>query len=215
MNGKSLWKYVPPPGPTLSLLLIGLVLLSALIYYRAVKIQRFLEPALALSQPRNEFAKNINLIFQKEFGKESMRGLKIKSSSILIETSLLFSADGTMKSSAQDDLQKLARVFLALMKNDHTRSEISLVLIIGRFPSYGARGVNASEMMAVQRMVGSIQNGLFLLEPELGIRYSSYFAGVAQPTDPHEPNRYVLELRIIPSEFLHIEVLEKLEKYSL
>ena len=110
---------------------------------------------------------------------------------------------------------KLARVFLALMKNDHTRSEISLVLIIGRFPSYGARGVNASEMMAVQRMVGSIQSGLFQLEPELGIRYSSYFAGVAQPTNPHEQNRYVLELRIIPSEFLHIEVLEKLEKYSL
>jgi hypothetical protein len=214
MNGKSLWKYAPPPGPTLSLLLIGLVLLSALIYYRAVKIQRFLEPALALSQPRNEFAKNINLIFQKEFGK-SMRGLKIKSSSVLIETSLLFSEDGTMKPSAPDELQKLARVFLALMKDDHTRSEISLVLIIGRFPSYGARGVKVSEMMAAQRLVGSIQSGLFQLEPELGIRYSSYFASVTQPTDPHERNKYILELRIIPSEFLHIEVLEKLEKYSL
>ena len=214
MNGKSLWKYAPPPGPTFSLLLIGLVLLSALIYYRAVKIQRFLEPALALSQPRNEFAKNINLIFQKEFGK-SMRGLKIKSSSVLIETSLLFSEDGTMKPSAPDELQKLARVFLALMKDDHTRSEISLVLIIGRFPSYGERGVKVSEMMAAQRMVGSIQSGLFQLEPELGIRYSSYFAGVTQPTDPHERNKYILELRIIPSEFLHIEVLEKLEKYSL
>jgi hypothetical protein len=144
-----------------------------------------------------------------------MRGLKIKSSSVLIETSLLFSEDGTIKPSAPDELQKLARVFLALMKDDHTRSEISLVLIIGRFPSYGARGVKVSEMMAAQRMVGSIQSGLFQLEPELGIRYSSYFAGVAQPTDPQERNKYVLELRIIPSEFLHIEVLEKLEKYSL
>ncbi len=215
MNGKSLWKYTPPPGPTLSLLLIGLVLLSALIYYRAVKIQRFLEPALALSQPRNEFAKNINLIFQKEFGTKSIRGLRIKSSSILIETSLLFSGEGILKPSAQDDLQKLARVFLALMKDEHARSEISLVLIIGRFPSYGARGVNVSEMVAVQRMVGFIQNGLFQLEPELGIRYSSYFAGVAQPTSPHEGNRNLVEIRIIPSEFLHIEVLEKLEKYSL
>lgn len=215
MNDRSLWKYVPQPGPTFSLLLIGLVLLSALIYYRAVKIQRFLEPALALSQPRNEFAKNINLIFQKEFGTKSKRGLKIKSSSILIDTSLLFSGDGIMKPSARDDLQKLARVFLALMKDEHARSEISLILIIGRFPSYGARGVKFSEMMAAQRMVGSIQSGLFQLEPELGIRYSSYFAGVAQPTNPHERNRDVLELRIIPSEFLHIEVLEKLEKYSL
>jgi len=213
MNGKSLWRYVAP-GPILIFLLIGLVLLSALIYYRAVKIQRFLEPALALSQPRNEFAKNIKLIFQKEFGTQAMRDMKIKSSSIFIESSLLFSGDGTMKSSAPGELQKLARVFLALMKDDHARSEISLVLIIGRFPSYGAKGVKASEVMAIQRMVGFVQNGLFQLEPELGIRYSSFFAGVAQPTSPHDPNKEMLEFRIIPSEFLHIEVLEKLEKYS-
>src|SRR5512143_2212095 len=64
MKGGSLWKYAPPPGPVISLLLIGLVLLSSLLYYRSVKIQRFLEPALALSQPRNEFAKHIRQIIQ-------------------------------------------------------------------------------------------------------------------------------------------------------
>ena len=69
MNRRSLWKYVPPAGPVLSLLLIGLVVLSALLYYRAVKIQRFLEPALALSQPRNEFTKNISQNFQREIGR--------------------------------------------------------------------------------------------------------------------------------------------------
>ncbi|MGE5172368.1 MAG: hypothetical protein ACM3MD_00910 [Betaproteobacteria bacterium] len=214
MNGKSLWKYVPPAGPILSLLLVGLVLLSALLYYRAVKIQRFLEPALALSQPRNEFAKKINMIFEKEFGKKSIAGLKVKSSSILIEKSLLFSADGTVKDSAPAEFQKLARIFLSLMKDEQTRSEISLVLIIGRFPSYGAKGSNTMERTQVQRMVGFIQDVLLHVEPELGIRYSTYFAGVVQPTDPQEGNRDVVELRIIPSEFLHIEVLQKLEKYA-
>ncbi len=214
MNGRSLWKLVPSPGPILSILLVGLVILSALLYYRAVKIQRFLEPALALSQPRNEFAKKINMIFEKEFGKKPIKGLKVKSSSILIEKSLLFSADGTVNASALPEFQKLARIFSSLMKDDHTRSEISLVLIIGRFPFYGAKGPNIVEKTRVQRMVGFIQDVLLHVEPELGVRYSTYFAGVVQPANPQEGNSDVLELRIIPSEFLHIEVLEKLEKYS-
>lgn len=214
MNGKSLWKYVPPPGLILSLLLIGLVLLSALLYYRAVKIQRFLEPALALSQPRNEFTKSINSIFEKEFKTKSIKGLKIRSSSILMETSLLFSGEGVPKASARDDLQKLARIFLSLMKDDHTRSEISQVLIIGRYPSYGMTGTTIMERVKVQRMVGFIQDALFHLEPELGIRYAPYFSGAAQPTNPQEKKSEVVEFRIVPSEFLHIEVLEKLEKYA-
>lgn len=213
MSGKSLWKYAPPVGPTLSLLLIGLVLLSALIYYRAVKIQRFLEPALALSQPRNEFTKSINQKFQKEFGTGPIRGLTFRSGSLLIEQSLLFTREGRLTPSAQVNLQKLARVYLALMKDDHTRSEINLVLIIGRFPSRGARGTNIAAWAHVGRTVGFIQDALFQLEPELGRRYSTFFASVIQPANPHEGNTNTVEFRIIPSEFLHIEVLEKLEKY--
>jgi hypothetical protein len=214
MNGKSLWKYAPPAGPTLSLLLIGLVLLSALVYYRAVKIQRFLEPALALSQPRNEFTKSINRKFQKEFGTEPIRGLSFRSGSLLMETSLLFTREGRLTSSAQVNLQKLARAYLALMKDDRTRSEINLVLIIGRVPSRGAEGTNVAEWAHVGRTVGFIQNALFRLEPELGRRYSTSFASVIQPASPHEGSMNTVEVRIIPSEYLHIELLEKLEKYS-
>ncbi len=214
MNDRSPWKYVPSAGPVLSLLLVGLVLLSALLYYRAVKIQRFLEPALALSQPRNEFAKHIKSIFQKEFGEGPIKGLTLRSSSILMEKSFLFSDDGTVKASAPTDFQKLARIFVSLMKDEHARSEISLVLIIGRFPSLGAGGADIVERAKVQRMVGFIQDALLQSEPELGIRYSTYFASVAQPTTPHEGNLDVVEVRIIPSEYLHIEVLDRLEKYS-
>ncbi len=213
MKGKSLWRFVPPAGPVLGLLLIGLVLLSGMLYYRAVKIQRFLEPALALSQPRNEFSKNISRMFQMEFGKEAIKGITIRSGSILMDKSFLFSDNGALSDSAQADLQKLARIFLELMKNDHIRSEISLVLIIGRVHSYGAKGTDAAEWTRAGRTVGFIQNALFRLEPELGVRYSSSFAGVVQPISPHEGNRDVVEFRIVPSEYLHIEVLEKLEKY--
>jgi hypothetical protein len=214
MNGKSPWKYVPPAGPILSLTLIGLVLLSALLYYRAVKIQRFLEPALAISQPRNEFAKNIRLRFQKEFGEEAIKGLKVRTSSILMEKSVLFSKDGNLKASAEADLRKLARIFLSLMQDDHTRSDISLILIMGRFSSGGEWAMNVTERVKAQRIVGFIQDALFHEEPELGRRYSIYFVAATQPTNPHEGTSEVIEFRIISSELLHIEVLEKLEKYA-
>jgi hypothetical protein len=214
VNGRSLWKYTPPAGPILSLLLIGLVLLSALLYYRAVKIQRFLEPALALSQPRNEFSKSIKLTFQNEFGAESVKGLKIRASSILIEQSFLFSKDGALKPSAQADLKKLAHIFLLLMDNEQTRSDISLVLIISRFPSSGTWMTYAADRIQALRMAGFIQDALFFAEPHLGIGYGAYFVAAAQPTNPLEGNRELIELRIIPSELLHIKVLEKLEKYA-
>jgi hypothetical protein len=214
MNSKSLWKYLPPAGPILSLTLISLVVVSAFLYYRAVKIQRFLEPALALSQPRNEFSKSVKQIFEREFEAKTVEGIKIKASSILIEKSLLFSEDGALKASAQVSLQRLARVFLSLMQDDRRRSEISLVLILARFPTYGAMGVNVAQRTKVQRSVSLIQDALFQAEPELNIRYSTYFVGTSQPTTPHEQNMDLVELRIIPSEFLHIEALDKLEKYS-
>ena len=40
---------IAPAGPLLSLALIGVMLLSAVLYYRAVRIQRFLEPSVAVT----------------------------------------------------------------------------------------------------------------------------------------------------------------------
>ena len=94
------------------------------------------------------------------------------------------------------------------------RSEISQVLIIGRYPSYGMTDASIMGRMKVQQMAACIQDALFHLEPELGISYAPYFASAAQPITPNETRSDVVEFRIVPSEFLHVEVLEKLEKYA-
>jgi hypothetical protein len=214
MKSSTIWKYVPSVGPVISLLLIGLVLLSALIYYRAVKIQRFLEPALAISQPRNEFSKNIKTIFQKEFGEEPIQGLRVKGGSILMERSFLFSGDDVLNASAQADLKKLARIFKRLMDDEQSRSDISLVLIIGRFSAGGTWMTYATERIHAQRLVGFVQDALFYAEPQLGLRHGTFFVAAAQPTGPNDGNRDLIEIRIIPSELLHIKVLEKLQKYA-
>ncbi len=215
MSDRSLWKYVPPAGPTLSLALIGLLLLSALLYYRAIKIQRFLEPALAISQPRNEFAQTINLVFQKEFGAESIPGIKVRTSSIAITKALLFSEKGALRApAARIVLKKLAGTFLTLLEDDHTRPNISLVLINARFPADWSKRSNSAERLRAQRMVALIQDSLFEEEPKLGRRYGAYFVTAAQPARPNDGNIGLIELRIIPSELLHIEVLQRLMKYA-
>ena len=188
MNGRSLWKYLPPAGPVLSLALIGLLLLSALLYYRAIKIQRFLEPALAISQPRNEFAQSVNLIFQKEFGAEPLPGIKVRTSSLAIKKSLLFSDRGTLRAPARIILKKFARLFLSLLEDDHARPNISLVLINARFPADGTRKSNGAERIRAQRMVGQIQDSLFEEEPKLGKTYGAYFVAAAQPAHPNDGN---------------------------
>ena len=68
MKYKRIQKFIPHPVPIVILTLIGLLLLSALLYYKAVRSQRYLEPSLALAQPRIEFIHKIGLFFQEEFG---------------------------------------------------------------------------------------------------------------------------------------------------
>jgi hypothetical protein len=63
-------------------------------------------------------------------------------------------------------------------------------------------------------LVGFIQDALFLEMPELGRGYGAYFLSATGPLDAHESAAEVVDFIIVPSEYLHIEVLEKLEKYA-
>jgi hypothetical protein len=214
MNRAFLWKYVPPAGPVLSLLLIGLVVLSALLYYRAVKIQRFLEPALALAQPRNEFTRNISQNFQREFGTLKVGGLQARTSSIVVDRYLLFSADGTLKPSSKIIIKKLSRLFLSLLADARTRNNISIVLVSFHYPADGPKHAAIAARLQAQQMVGLLQDSLYEAEPELGEKFKAYFAAAVHPEQFQRGESGVIELRIIPSELLHIEVLQKLVKYA-
>jgi hypothetical protein len=214
MKERSFWRYVPPAGPILSLLLIGLVLLSALLYYRAIKIQRFLEPALAMSQPRNEFNKRIQETFRKEFGPDPLPGLSAKAGSLFMHKSLLFTANDTVKPSGHAVVKKIARIFHTLLSKAETRAEIGHIVIITRFPPPGPRGGDVRMRMNVQLMAGFIQEALFRAEPELETKYASFFTSGSQLLNSPRGSTDLVEFQIIPSEFLHIEVLEKLEKYA-
>lgn len=214
MNAKSLWKYVPSPGPVLSLALIGLLILSGLLYYRAIRIQRFLEPALAISQPRSEFSAAINQLVLKEFGEQPVSGMKVRTSSIIIKKSVLFTDTGMLTDQGRDILEKLSRVCRSLLQNDATRQYVSIVLINARIPLDKGSPASASERTRITRMVGVVRDQLLGSEPEIRGRYGSFFVAGTQPAASPEGITDVIEVRLIPSELLHIEVLQKLMKYA-
>ena len=206
-------RYLPPTGAVISLLLIGLVLLNALLYYRAVKIQRFLEPALALSQPRNEFTRRINVLFRQEFGERPVNGLQVRRNAIQMKPSVVFAPDGKLKPEGKKILNKLAHVFLVLLQDDTARSEIDHILVVNRFSQHEAPGANVSGRIKAYLLVGFIQDALFLEVPALGRGYREYFmtatGALYRPEDVD-----VVEFVVVPSEFLHIKVLDRLEKYA-
>ncbi|MBI4689190.1 MAG: hypothetical protein HY754_02815 [Nitrospirae bacterium] len=214
MKFRSIKEYILPPEPILSLILIGFLILSGIVYYRAVKIQRFLEPALAVSQPRSEFTRNINKLLVKEFGLEAVRGVKFSMGSIFIEESLLFDKDNRLKESAYSMLKKLGNVFISALSSKNTRLHIDLILINARFPVDSSEELNNRQRLRMQLVADLILDSMYRESPELEKNYSTYFAATAMPVSPPEKGTSdFVEFRIIPSELIHIGLIQRLHKY--
>jgi len=214
IKGANIKKFILPPGPILILTLIGLLLLSALLYYRAVRIQRFLEPALAITQPRITFSRNINNLLLKEFGKEESKGIKFKTGSILVEQSLLIAGVHNINGEDSVVMKKLGRVFLAALSDPAIRDNISLIIVSTRLPLSPEISSNKEFRNQIQNRAELILNSMYKVEPGLERKYGRYFAATALQVDPALKDTDWIEFRIIPTEKLHIEVLQGLEKYA-
>ena len=214
MKGVSIKKFILPPGPILILTLIGLLLLSALLYYRAVRIQRFLEPVLAITQPRITFSRNINNLLLREFGKEESKGIKFKTGSILVEQSLLLAGVHKINGGDTVVLEKLGHVFLAALSDPAIRENISLIIVSTRLPLSPEIRSNKELRNLAQNRAELILNSIYKVAPGLEMAYGRYFAATALPVDPAVKDADWIEFRIIPTDRLHIEVLQRLEKYA-
>lgn len=213
MKSFSVRRLIPPLGPIFSLTLIGALLLSAILYYRAVKIQRFLEPALAISEPRMRFSQDIKDRLAREFDAEELKGLRFRAGSIVVDQSLLFAGAHQAKGSGPLMLQKLSRVFLAVLGDEDLRKNISLILVNSRLPRSPDAALNKELRFMAQERAVVILNALFSAEPKLE-NYAQYFAPSALPVTGSEKELALIEFRIIPTEQLHIEVLQRLEQYA-
>lgn len=213
MKDNVIKKIMISTGPMLSLSLIGILVLSALLYYRAVKIQRFLEPALAITEPRIKFNQEINNLLIKEFG-TTARGVTFRRGSIFVDQSLLFAIPHHKDGSKPLILDKLSRVLLSVLSNPDISSHISLILISINLPLTTDPDLNKELRLEVQKMTAYLLNSLYAAEPVLEKQYGKYFAGTAISAGAPVKELNLIEFRMIPSEKLHINVLQRLEQYS-
>lgn len=206
MDFERIKKYIVPPGPILSLTLIGILFLAGVLYYRAVRIQRFLEPAVAISQPRIQFAENISLLVSGEFGSGPVKGVSFTTNSILVDKNLLKDA-----TAGPIVIKKLGRIFLAMLKDPQMRNYIDSILINSRPALNDDPSINWSDRLAMQHMSERVLDSLYKCEPELGRDYDIYFGAVSMSVAPAEAGW--VEFKVVSSEQIHIDVLLRLEKY--
>ena len=204
-------KFILPSGPILVLTLIGLMFSSALLYYKAVRAQRYLEPSLSIAQPRVAFIQDLRSLLVKEFGKEKMEGIALARNSIFVEGSLIFPDPVHSKVIDGRFLKKLSQVFLSMLEDQDMRSQFDIVLVTTRLKISPSLDVTAKRRSERQYIADSIINSLFKVEPELLQHYST-FTATAILIQPSLNDTWV-EFRIIPNEHLHIELMKSLKKY--
>ncbi len=211
MKFDRLKNFILPPGPVLALTLIGLMFLSALIYYKAVRAQRYLEPSLSIAQPRIDFMQKISSLLENEFGTENIPGVILAKNSIFVEGSLIFSDHVRQNAADTMALKKLSKVFLSMLQDQDMRSQFDLVLISTRIKVSPTMDVTAKKRTERQRIAESIMNSLYAAEPGL-LKYYGTFSATSIPVKANQNDNWI-EFRIIPSEHLHIELMKSLNKY--
>lgn len=207
-------KLLPPPGPILSLALIGLMLVGGQLYYKAVRFQRFLEPALALTQPGSRFDQQVMDLIRQEFAPEDANNIRFVRGSIHVRKSIL--VDTAPHAGGPIVYQRLGTIFKDMLDEPEMRVNIKVILVstVARVSDDPVLNkLNRDIRHDTQDKAEIILDTLYMVEPELEMKYGTYFEATAMPVYSAGTDAEWVVFRIIPSEHLHIGVLQKLEKY--
>jgi hypothetical protein len=202
-----------PVDQIIGITLIGLLLLSALIYYKSVKAQRYLEPSLAILEPQVAFAQKISDLINEEFGSKQNTGIVFTATSILIDDRLIFTDPYNKESVKPDFVRKLGNILMAMLGDIQMRLHFELILISTRLPISPHHILNKQKQIEKQNNAELVLNALYKVSPGLKNNYALYFTSSVIPVRP-EQNENWIEFRFIPSEHLHIDMIKSLKKYS-
>jgi len=202
------------PGPVLSISLIGLMVLCGLLYYKAVRFQRFLEPALAITQPGSEFDETVKNYLRTEFGPEYVFDIQYTQGTILVKEAALSGDEDEGR--GRVIYEKLARVFEKILSDKDMRGDVKVILVstMARVSDDPDKvQFNSESRRKTQDRADDILDELYTVEPDLETTYGLFFETSAIPVYSDMIDASWVNFRIIPSEKLHIEVLQKLQKY--
>ena len=211
MTSGHLKRLIPTAAPIGILILIGMLVLSALLYYKSVRGQRYLEPSLALAQPRIEFANQVTLLFQKEFGLKRINGVVLSGNSIFVDNSLIFDSPANPGDMNRVFLEKLCNVFLSMLNDPEMRSHFDLILVSARIHFSTSIDENKIRRIRGLRIADSIVESMYSVAPDL-LKHYGMLAPTAVPDKPSAKYNW-MEFRIVPSERVHVEMMESLNKY--
>lgn len=201
-----------PPGPVLSLTLIGIMLLGALLYSRAVRIQRFLEPSVAISEPRITFNRKVSNLLIGEFGSSDVQGLVFLGNQLLVHKTLLYQdADANGVSPV---MRKLGRVFYTVLDDNALRPYIDTIIISTRGPMSDDPEKNRRIREFQHEEANFLLNALCLVEPEIDRKYPAYLESSVTLINMRADEGDWVVFRIIQSDKPHIDMLQKLQKYT-
>jgi len=196
----------------IGLILAGILMLSGLLYYRAVRAQRYLEPTLALAVPRISFTRRVQALIASEFGPSGNEGILSVSNSIFVSDSMLFTDPESREHTDPEFFRKLGRVFGNIFVDQDMLDQFDLVLVGASLPLSPHRGMDRIKRVEMQYISEAVLDALYAAAPALKNRFGQYFAATALPVRSTKSDQWV-EFRLIPSEHVHKEMIRSLGKY--
>ena len=199
-----------PDEPVVILILIGMILIGALLYYRAVNLQRFLEPALAVLEPRTQLSMRLKNLAKEELGPEYGQNVIVQSSGLMLHKSLFSTPQ---YHGIPVFINRLGNMIQRLFEDPWMSSNVEIVMIKTSVPMGLPQEIRNSAQEKMQQRSEALLNAILGSNSVLSAGYSDKFAATAVLSRKAEAADWIA-LDIIPSERLHIEILEKLGKYA-
>lgn len=210
MKNKEHIRNLIPAEPVVILSLIGLMLIGSILYYRASNLQRFLEPALAVLEPRTILSSRLNKLASEELGPEYSKSVVVRSSGLMLHKSLF------SKPQYHDIpvfIKKLSDLMRKLFDDPWMASNVEMIMIRSSVPLDMPSELREETRQQMMHRSEALLNAMLDTNAELAGRYSDKFAATVVLNRKAEEADWIA-LDIIPSERLHIEVLERLSKYA-
>jgi hypothetical protein len=210
MGKKENVRNIIPAEPVVILALIGLMLIGAILYYRSVNLQRFLEPSLAVLEPRTMLSSRLKDLTNEELGPEYSPGIIVLSTGLMIHKSLLLSPEYHKPSIIT---QRLANMLNRLFEDPWMAGNVEMIMVKTSAPVDLPLEQREKVKHNMQQQSESVLESILGTSPALAEKHSDKFAATAVLSRNTKNYDWVM-LDIIPSERLHIEVLERLGKYA-
>ena len=193
------------------LTLIGSILVGAVLYSNSIRFQRFIEPMLAVLQPRSEFSLRLKQLMLEEF--EILNRDEIVLHGNILRVRRSFLADEGSHRSGFRNFERLGRVFLGMMEDNWMRANTDFIMVSLQAPYLLNEEENRQIRQATARDAELVLVTVLNATPELRAKYAPLFTSSVISSPPSAHLGEWVTFHIMPSERLHAEVLKRLEKY--